>query len=225
MIRQLHLTRITREPGGPRGLDIEEHLVGGRGNHMNRTIAYLHRGPLGMRSAGREEPSLWGQADTTLRDNGFQPFHRFFIWSTADIARAVVVIVREHAADFAVLNDACSPIALISLMIAIPLSPDKSTLLAAQAEKLLNVLLIEWLTALPGLLQFPLQRTDLLFQIRNRRIARFHRQRLAEIGLDAPAIATGIEAREDAFAIGSNPDAHIERGSFRRFLQRLPASR
>ena len=191
---------------------------------MNRTIAYLHRGPLGMRSAGREEPFLRRQADTTLRDNGFQPFHRFFIRSPANIARAIVVIVREHSASRAVLHDACSPVALISLMIAIPLFPDKSSLLAAQGVKFSNALLIDWLTALLGLLQLPLQRSDLLLQIRKRRIARFRRQRFAEIGLDAPAITTRIESREDAFAIGSNPDAHIERGSIRRFLQRLPAS-
>ena len=51
VIRQLHLTGITRERGGLRGLDIQEHLIGGGGNHADRPLAHLHRGPLGMRLA------------------------------------------------------------------------------------------------------------------------------------------------------------------------------
>ena len=48
VVGQFHFAGVARKSRGLRGRDVEEHLLGIRGDHMHRTVANLHRRPLGM---------------------------------------------------------------------------------------------------------------------------------------------------------------------------------
>ncbi len=218
MVGQLHFARVAWKASGLRGSDIEEHLFRIRRDHMDRTIAHLHGGPLGMRLPGEEKFALRRQARRSFHDDGFQPPHRLLVRSPANVARAVIVIVGEYATDFAVLLDARGPIMLISVLVAILLHLGERPLLIAQSNKFLDVFLIGRLPALFGLFQFLSQRFKLLLTLFEHGIRRHGRQRLAEIGVDSAAVIARVETRQHALAIRSHPDAHVEWRSFGRLL-------
>src|ERR1022692_3447880 len=139
MVGQLHFAGIARKSGGLGRRDIEEHLVGVRGYHVDRAITYLHGRPLRMRLPGNEELARRRQAGGPLSDYGFQPLDGFLIRRSADISRAVIVIVGVHAADFSVLLDACGPVALIAVLLPILLRLGEPLMLVLQGDELLNV--------------------------------------------------------------------------------------
>src|ERR1035438_9163940 len=129
----------------------------------------------------------------------------FLYWQdAADVARAVIVIIGEYPADFTIPLDARCPIVLISLQLPILLYFDHRISLLSEADELLDVFLIGWLPALFGLLQFLTQRLELLLEVFHGRVRRRGRQRLAEIGVDAPAVAAGVESCQHALAVRSH---------------------
>src|SRR5579862_1183688 len=146
---------------------------------MNRAIAHLHFRPLGMRLPRRKVFSLRWQAGDSLGHDGFQPLHSFFIGTSANVAGAVIVIVGEHPADFPVVQDAPSPVILVSLALAVALATGERLLLAAQSDKFSNIFLVERLAALLHLLQFSLQVANLFLQIFEGWIGGFAGQGLA----------------------------------------------
>src|ERR1017187_1560917 len=224
VIRQLHLTGVARKASSLDRCDVEKHLVGGRRDHMHGTIAYLHYG-FGLRLPTGHRSPLRSHTYVTLRDDSFQSLYGFFIRSTANVARTVIVVVREQSADFSVALHACGPITLESLLIAIFLPAYKCSPLTTQVGEFLDLLLIDRLTALPCRLQFSLHLSDLLLEVRERGVCGLRRQRFTEIGIDVAAITAWIQPRDNTFAIGTNPYTDIERRSFRRLLQRLCSTR
>src|SRR5208337_3384126 len=177
-----------------------------------------------MRLPRHVEYALWRQTGGPVGDDGFQALYRFLIRSTADVTRAVIVIVREYATDFTVLLDASGPVALILVQLPILLNLGELLLLALQSQVLLDVFLIERLTALVELLEFLSQRVELLLNILELGVRRLGRQRFAEIGFDPATIIAWVQACQHALAIRSHPDTHVERRAFRRLLARLRTS-
>ena len=135
------------------------------------------------------------------------------------------MIVRKYAADFAVLLDACGPIMLIPVQVAVLLHLGERPLLVAQIRKILDVFLVGWLSASVGQFQFLSQRLQPLLPLFERRVRRHGRQRPAEISVDSGAVVAGVEAGQHALAIRAHPDPHVERRSFRRLLSRFRTSR
>ena len=82
------------------------------------------------------------QARRALRHDGFEALHEFFARSSANIARAVIVIVGEHAADFAVLLDARRPVSLMVFLCPILIDAGQRRLFASQMYGFLNVVRI-----------------------------------------------------------------------------------
>src|SRR5579872_1707481 len=146
---------------------------------MNRAIAHLHFRPVGMRLPRRKVFSLGRQAGNALCHDSFQTLHGFLVWTSANVAGAVIVIVGEHPADFSVVQDARSPVILVSLALAVALATGERLLLAAQANKFPNIFLVERPATLLNLLQFSLQVANLLLQIFEGWIGRFAGQGLA----------------------------------------------
>src|ERR1022692_5020931 len=85
-----------------------------------------------------EESPLRRKFRGPFRDDGFEPLHRIFVGRPADVARAVVVVVREHAADLAVLHDARGPVVLISFLLPILLDLSQALALVVQRDELLD---------------------------------------------------------------------------------------
>ena len=72
---------------------------------MHRTIANFHGGPFGMGLPAREELPRAEASQLFLSVTmASSRFTEVFIRSAANVAGAVVVIIGEHAADFAVLS-------------------------------------------------------------------------------------------------------------------------
>ena len=120
MIGQLHFAGVARQSGGFGGRDIQKHLIGIGGDHVHRAVADLHRRSIVMRLPRERGSIRRRQARRALRHDRFEPLHGVFIRSSADVARAVVVIVGEDAADFAVVFDARRPVALIAGLLVDP---------------------------------------------------------------------------------------------------------
>src|ERR1700686_4000670 len=209
MVGQFHLTRVAWKSGGLGGRDIKKHLFRISGDHVNGAFAYLHRRPSRMRLSLTEELARWRKARRALRDDGFQPLHGFLIRSAADVARAVIVIVREYAADFTIPLDARGPIVLILLLFLILLHLGHCLSLPPKAHELLDVFLIDRLAALFGLLQFLPQRLELLLDIFQSRVRWCWWQRPTEIGVYVAAVTPRVETCQYALPVRSYPDAHV----------------
>ena len=134
------------------------------------------------------------------------------------------MIVGKQAGCLAVADHPRGPVLLVSPIGALPLGPDQRGLFAAQGEEFLGVLLVEWVARLLGRLQLLLQLAASFLHVGQCLAGRLRGQGLAQIGCDPAAVAAGVESGQHTFSIGTNPDPHVERSSFRRVLKRLPAS-
>src|ERR1700730_4300693 len=132
MVGQLQLARVTWKASCFGGSDIEEHLFSIRRDHVNRTITHLYRGPFAMRLAFTKKLPLGRKVGCSPCDDSLQALHRLLVRSSTDVARTVIVIVRKYAADFGVLLDACGPIMLMPVQVAILLHLGERPLLVAQ---------------------------------------------------------------------------------------------
>ena len=84
MLDQQEIALVARQAGGLVGFDVEEHLLGVRGDDIQRTVAHPY-----LRTARRGNSLLilkiflariswWRQDRRALGDNRFQQFHRRF---------------------------------------------------------------------------------------------------------------------------------------------------
>ena len=71
MIRQFHLARVARQLCFLARRDIEKHLVSGRRDHVNRTLANADRWPLRVLLAPRNRLAERWQAGASFGHNGF----------------------------------------------------------------------------------------------------------------------------------------------------------
>src|SRR5208283_5196778 len=111
---------------------------------------------------------------------------------STNVAGAVVVIIREDAAHFAVLGNARSPIVLVAIQLALLPGSRECITLGSQSVVFVEFFRIELSTPILQL-QLLSQFLHVLPQLLQRGVGRIGRQRLAEIVLDTGAIASGIE--------------------------------
>src|SRR5208337_1067383 len=97
---------------------------------MDGPFANPHRGPFRMRLPRHGEYTLRRQTGRPVGYDGFQALYGFLIRSPADVARAVIMIVREYATDFTVLLDTGGPVVLIVVQLPILLNLGELLLLA-----------------------------------------------------------------------------------------------
>src|SRR5215204_2701926 len=156
MIGQQQITFVTRQALDVLGTNVEKHLLRRRRDDFQRPITNY-----GLRF---NEPIV-------SRDDRLHHAHGVFTWRAARVSSAIVVIISEEPARFAVSLDAARP--------------------------------IHWIVA---------------------RIRIGDRRALADVFSDLAAVAAGVQRRDDAVTVWSNPVTDIERNAARSFLERAAAA-
>src|SRR5579864_2956603 len=121
---------------------------------MNRSLSDFYLGPLRMRLPRKIERPYGWKGRHALGNDRFQTLYGFLIRCSSDIARSVIVVIREEAADFPVVFHSRGPIILKSFLGAVLVHLHQSFPLILQASKLLDLFLIQGLSTLLDLFQF-----------------------------------------------------------------------
>src|SRR2546428_5039297 len=103
------------------------------------------------------------------------------------------------------------------------LRPVEPVALTAKGIVLLEIVRIELIVAVL-LLYFLSRLLNFFPELFERNVRRQRRQWLAEVSFDSAAVAARIQACQYAFAIGSDPNADVERCTVWRFLARVRAT-
>ena len=114
---------------------------------MNRTIAHFHWRAYDLRvfiAIGLAERR---KADGAFGDNGFQTLYEIFVGRAANVSGAVVVVIGEDAADFAVLFDTASPVVLMMFLRAVLIDAGQRPHLILQMHGFFNVIGIRLMAA------------------------------------------------------------------------------
>src|SRR5689334_12316766 len=116
MVGQFHFARVSRQACGFGGSDIQKHLVRRCGKNMNGSLSDFYLGPLRMRLPRKIERPYGWKARRALGNNRLQTLYGFLIRCSSDIARSIIVVIREEAADFPVVLHSRFPILLKSFL-------------------------------------------------------------------------------------------------------------
>src|ERR1700722_5518761 len=109
---------------------------------MHRAVADFYRRTFGLRCLIPEEFVYRGQTCRAFCDDGFEAPDEIFAGSTSDVSGAVVVVVGEEAANFAVLLNAPGPVVLMVFLHAVLIDAGKRSYLALQVEGFFDVVRI-----------------------------------------------------------------------------------
>ncbi len=130
--------RVARKPGCFGGRDIEEHLVA----HSPRSRGPGHPPPLQMATpdgpALQEDVYPAAGGSRCLGDDRFKTFNGFLIWSPADVASAVIMIVGETPLTLPFCSTRAAQSVCWRSMNPILLDLRKASLLSAQIVILLD---------------------------------------------------------------------------------------
>ena len=173
-------------------LDVEEHLIGSRGDHADRPIAYANRlgrglGREGFAGEGANVDHRGREHGLALGDHCFQQLHGLFVHGAANVAGADVVIIGINTGHLSIQIDARVPVRLLHFL-----------------YKGFDFLWREptWIVAMQRR-QFELRR------------------RFAQVGANPAPIVAWIQRCEHGLSIRSFPYPDIERNALGRLFRRI----